>query len=48
MADYRAAEKNNINFLLRETPDNYDIFKNFHQLIRFKDFFELESIINNL
>ena len=48
MADYHAAEKNNINFLLRETSDNYDMFKKFHQLIRFKDFFELESIFINL
>jgi len=48
MADYQAAEINQINFFLRESYDNRDMFKKFHQLIRFKDFYELESILVSL
>lgn len=45
IADYKAAEKNQINFFLRESSGNSDIFKKHKKLIRFKDFFELESIL---
>ncbi len=48
MADYQAADKNRINFMLRENSNNREMFKKFHQLIRFKDFYELESILVSL
>ena len=43
--DMDAAEYSQIHFALRENEDNVEIFKNFNGL-RFKDFYQLEKLLN--
>lgn len=42
--DWEAAQHSNINFALRETDENIDLFKSYNG-VRFKDFYELIRII---
>jgi HAD superfamily hydrolase (TIGR01549 family) len=46
LSDHKAAEENDIDFLLRSTPENKSLFLGALNLISFKDFFELDKQIN--
>ena len=45
MSDYRAAKDNSINFILRLTKENQNLFRDYTGLIYFIDFHELNSIL---
>ena len=47
LSDYTAAKENNIDFVLRSTPENKSLFLDALNLISFKDYFELDNQINN-
>ena len=44
--DFEAAAYNDIQFILRETPDNKPHFSRYDDIKRFTDFYELEKLIN--
>jgi len=47
MSDFEAAKNNNIDFLLRSTDENENLFKTYKGIERFNDFYELDKIFNN-
>ena len=47
LSDYTAAKENNIDFVLRSTPENKSLFLDAINLSSFKDYFELDNQINN-
>ncbi|MHA1380970.1 MAG: HAD family hydrolase [Candidatus Helarchaeota archaeon] len=47
LSDYNAAKKNNIRFILRERNGNKHLFYDYKGM-RFKDFFELDNLLNSL
>jgi phosphoglycolate phosphatase-like HAD superfamily hydrolase len=46
MSDFEAAEKNNIDFLLRSTVENKTLFKS-NNIKRFSDFYDLDKMLNS-
>ena len=48
MNDYVAAKNNTIAFMLRQTNDNMNCFKNYTDLIRFSDFHDLDNILERM
>jgi phosphoglycolate phosphatase-like HAD superfamily hydrolase len=41
LSDYEAATENNIDFILRETPENLELFSEVTNIIRFTDYYNL-------
>jgi len=46
LSDYNAANNNNIDFVLRTTDDNFSLFQNYNELIRYSDFYELKKLLD--
>ena len=48
ISDYRAAQDNNIDFILRITDENKSLFQNHIDIIRFNTFHELTVILEDI
>jgi len=47
-SDYKAANDNNIDFILRQTDENQSLFKKYNEILSFHDFYDLEEILEGI
>ena len=47
MSDFKGAQENNIDFMLRLTKENEGLFVKYSAIMRFIDYYQLDRILQN-